>query len=176
MYTENYLHFFHWNRNSSQTELHTCLLCTEKMQGQMPVHKRIAARTHVQRICVFSLASQTIFPKNRDKGHRKGWVEVSMGMKEKAKVPATEISMSNTPDFRMNRWIIAFWDHVYKKCTGKRTNCPVAALNWVYRVRFWWTEGCRHGFCVTRPGAAPCVSISEFFWFVFLHILTGAIK
>lgn len=52
-----------------------------------------------------------------------------MRMKVKAKVPSIEISISNTPDFRTNRLIIAFWDHVYKKCIGKITNCPVAALN-----------------------------------------------
>lgn len=73
VYMKNYLHFFHWNRNSfSHTELHTCLLCTEKTQGQMTVHKGIAVRIHVQQICVFSLPTQTIFPKNRDKGHRQG--------------------------------------------------------------------------------------------------------
>lgn len=74
VYMKNYLHFFIGTKIVSHTELHNCLLCTEQTQGQMTVHKGIAVRIRVQQICVFSLPTQTIFPKNRDKGHRQGSV------------------------------------------------------------------------------------------------------
>lgn len=86
-------------------------------------------------LCLFS-TQPNYTSKTRDKGHRKGWVEVSMDKKEKAKVPSTEISIGSTPNSRINRSVVAFWDHLYPGSIGKRTTWPVVALDWVCMARF----------------------------------------
>lgn len=108
-------------------------------------------------LCLFSTQPNYI-SKNRDKGHRKGWVEVSMDKEKKAKVPSTEISIGSTPNSRINRSVVAFWDPLYPGSIGKRTKSDLL-LHWIGFAwqDFWGGEGCRDGLCEKRTGVAPYI-------------------
>lgn len=80
-----------------------------------------------------------------------------MSKKEKAQVPSTEISIGSTLGSRINRSVVAFRDHLYPEGIGKRSNCPVAPLDWVYMARLCGGKDCRDGLSEKRPGSAPCI-------------------
>lgn len=158
---------------STETEIVIHRVHLSSMYGE---ERWSSQRNTCQKMCstdlwVFSLSGQVISPKNRYKGQRNVWVEVSTGKRKKVKVPS-EILTGSTPNSRINRSVVTFQDYFYPESIGKRTNSPADALVLVYMTRFGEVRALGMS-SVRRGRGLPCTSeqLNSFEFCSYLYVL-----